>query len=86
MEKPGHRFHDLFAQLGLPSDDASIQRFVATHSPLAATLKLHQAPFWSSAQACALREMLQQDADWAEVVDQLDVALRAPSSGQARPA
>lgn len=76
MEKPGHRFHDLFAQLGLPSDDASIQQFVAAHSTIPATLKLHQAPFWSPAQACALQEMLQQDADWAEVVDQLDVALR----------
>ncbi|MEY4756262.1 MAG: hypothetical protein RJA34_1160 [Pseudomonadota bacterium] len=80
MEKTNHRFHDLFAQLGLPSDDASIQRFVAAHSPLPPTLKLHQAPFWSNAQACALLEMIQQDADWAEVADQLDLALRMTPS------
>lgn len=80
MEKPNHRFHDLFAQLGLPSDDAAIQRFVADHSPIPATLKLHQAPFWSPTQACALQEMLQQDADWAEVVDQLNLALRSTAS------
>jgi len=34
------------------------------------------APFWSPAQARFLRESITADADWANVVDQLSVALR----------
>lgn len=76
METSFHRFPELFQQLGLPADELSIRRFIATHAPLAAGTALPDAPFWSPAQAALLREQLQQDADWAEVVDQLNVALR----------
>jgi len=78
MEKPIHRFHDLFAQLGLPNDAASIEQFIATHASLAADAKLASAPFWNPAQAAFLREACMQDADWAELADQLSVALRGP--------
>ena len=76
MEKPIHVFSDLFAQLGLPNDAASIEAFIRTHSPLAEAVKLCDAPFWTTAQAAFLREQLANDADWAELVDQLNVALR----------
>jgi hypothetical protein len=36
---------------------------------------VQEAPFWTPAQAKALRDMLLDDADWAEVVDQLNLAL-----------
>ncbi len=36
MDMSVHRFAELFAQLGLPSDEPAIRRFIATHSPLAA--------------------------------------------------
>jgi hypothetical protein len=36
----------------------------------------HQASFWTQAQASFLREAIEEDADWAELVDQLDVMLR----------
>lgn len=75
MQTPVHRFHDLFAQLGLANDPASIERFIASHAPLAADIKLHAAPFWTPAQAAFLREACMQDADWAELADQLSVAL-----------
>lgn len=75
MEAFNHRFHELFAQLGLVSDAASIERFIADHAPLQADLKLHAAPFWTPAQTAFLREACMQDADWAELADQLSVAL-----------
>jgi len=80
MEKSHHRFSELFAQLGLPSDPAGIGGFLAAHAPLAADIALADAPFWTAAQAAMLREELLGDADWAELVDQLSNALRAPST------
>ncbi len=71
-------FSDLFAQLGLPTDDASIKAFLHAHSPVPADIDLPNAPFWSQAQAAFLREEWHGDAEWAQVVDQLDLALRAP--------
>lgn len=76
MERNHHRFSELFAQLGLPSDPISIASFLAEHRPLAPELHLAEAPFWSCSQAQLLREQLSQDADWAETVDQLNAALR----------
>jgi hypothetical protein len=79
MNKPNHHFHDLFAQLGLPSSAQGIQQFIAAHSPLAADVKLAQAPFWTPAQATFLHEAVLDDSDWAELADQLNNALRGPS-------
>lgn len=80
METSFHRFSDLFAQLGLSADPASIAAFLRTHSPLADDVRLADAPFWTEAQSALLREELLEDADWAEVVDQLNGALRRPAA------
>ena len=76
MESSIHRFSDLFAQLGLHSDGPAIQDFIAQHAPLDGRIRLHDAPFWNAANSRMLQEMTADDADWAELVDQLDVALR----------
>jgi hypothetical protein len=76
MEKSTHRFHELFAQLGLPSDEHGIAQFLQTHTPLANHIKLPDAPFWSPAQAAFLHDALLQDSDWAELADQLSQAMR----------
>lgn len=76
MEPPVHHFTELFEQLGLPADDASIQAFIERHAPLPKEMPLHEAPFWSAAQAEFLHNALDEDADWAEVVDHLDASLR----------
>jgi hypothetical protein len=81
MEQPVHPFSQLFEQLGLPADEASIRRFIADHSPLDAHLRLEEAPFWTPAQAQLLREERVEDADWAIVVDQLNLALRERQPG-----
>ena len=77
MEPSVHSLRHLFEQLGLPSSAAEIERFVAAHRPLAAGIELADAPFWSAAQAQFLREEVEDDADWAELVDQLNLMLRA---------
>ncbi|MEO8119807.1 MAG: DUF2789 domain-containing protein [Rhodoferax sp.] len=77
MNTSAHPFFELFAQLGLPSDEQDIRHFIADHSPLAEDIALADAPFWTKAQADFLRDELLGDADWAEVIDQLNVALRA---------
>ena len=71
MESPIHGLGDLFRQLGLPDDPASIESFIATHRPLTAGVALADAPFWSPGQAQFLREEISDDADWAELVDSL---------------
>ncbi|WP_377155107.1 DUF2789 domain-containing protein [Roseateles sp. UC29_93] len=75
MEATNHQFHELFDQLGLPSSEAEIREFIGQHRPLPGDVKITEAPFWSEQQSRLLKELLLQDADWAEVVDQLNVAL-----------
>ncbi|MBV4460974.1 DUF2789 domain-containing protein [Pseudomonas sp. COR58] len=81
MENPTHSLSALFKQLGLASDPAGIDQFIATHSPLKPELHLADAFFWNEAQKAFLRDETLDDADWAEVVDQLDVMLRKGRAG-----
>ncbi len=76
MEKPVHHFSELFEQLGLASDSASIERFIERNSPLPANMPLADAPCWNEGQAEFLREAIEEDADWAETVDHLDASMR----------
>ena len=78
MNLPTPRFHALFRQLGLDSEDHQIRHFIRTHSPLPDQIRLADAHFWSPTQASFLREALLLDSDWAAPVDQLNAALRAP--------
>lgn len=73
---PRHRFTDLFKQLGLPCDEASIADFLKQHRPLSYAIRLEDAPFWTPGQSSFLREQLANDADWAVLTDQLSLALR----------
>lgn len=65
----------LFAQLGLDNDELSMKRFIHQHK-LNADVLLFDAPFWNESQATFLKEAIYEDADWAELIDQLDVMLR----------
>jgi len=77
MEPTNHALQDLFEQLGLPAEPAAIESFIAGHRPLADDIALADAPFWTVAQGQFLREEIDDDADWAELVDQLNLRLRA---------
>ncbi|WP_339481349.1 MULTISPECIES: DUF2789 domain-containing protein [unclassified Pseudomonas] len=76
MEPPIHPLSSLFKQLGLPDDAQGIDQFITSHSPLKPGLHLADAFFWSESQRQMLRDEILEDADWAEVIDQLDVLLR----------
>ncbi len=45
MMEPGfHALSDLFKQLGLPSDNGSVQRFIMEHAPLPDAMRLRDTP------------------------------------------
>jgi hypothetical protein len=71
MELQAHPLTVLFDQLGLMSDDASIEKFIAAH-PLDKDTKLSEAEFWSDTQKKFLKQALMDDSDWAPVVDELN--------------
>jgi len=68
---------DLFAQLGLAGKPLDTDDFVAAHLPLLNRIALAEANFWTSAQAEFMKEKILDDADWAEVIDQLNERLSA---------
>lgn len=77
MERLPLDMSSLFAQLGQASDEVAIARFIETHSPLANGTQLHEAVFWTSSQANFLCEAIRDDAEWAEIVDALNVELHS---------
>lgn len=86
MDNAIHHFHDLFAQLGLPSDAQSIANFLTDHATTVDSLALPDADYWTPSQAAFLREALIEDADWAILVDQLSKALiKVPCSNMGEP-
>ena len=76
MQAQLHSMSNLFAQLGLPSDEAAIESFIARHRPLDSSTALYRAPFWSASQRAFLKEEIIEDADWAPVIDELNGRLR----------
>ena len=76
MQAQLHTMSNLFAQLGLPSEQAAVENFIAAHRPLENGVALYRAPFWSAAQRAFLKEEIIEDADWAAVIDELNGRLR----------
>ena len=76
MHAPVHTLENLFEQMGLPNQPNDVDSFIEKHGPLASEVKLEEAAFWTDHQAAFLREQLIADADWAEVVDELNTRLR----------
>lgn len=76
MQESIHSVSSLFDQLGMDSSDDAIEQFIATHKPLPAEVKLHEAEFWNDSQASVLKQLKDEDADWAIFVDELDTRLR----------
>ena len=66
----------LFDQLGLDSTEAGIDKFIEKNGPLSGSIELHEAKFWNRCQSSFLKQVLDDDAEWVEVVNQLDVMLR----------
>ncbi len=77
MDLSSHQLRNLFDQLGLDSSAVAIEKFIEEHSPLDTNTLLADADFWTASQASFLREEILNDADWAEVIDQLNERLHA---------
>ncbi len=67
-----HDMTTLFQQLGLDSDPQAIEAFIRSHSPLKKETKLENASFWTVAQAQLLHQLINEDSDWACVVEELN--------------
>lgn len=76
MDLTNPSFKQLFDQLGLDSNNQAIDRFIEEHKGLDNSLKLQQAPFWTPTQAKFIDDSLNEDAAWAELIDQLNSRLR----------
>jgi len=70
-----HTIQCLFKQLGLASSDAAIEYFVQINH-LPKDIPLDHAACCDAGQAQFIRESLDLDSDWSEIVDQLDAMLR----------
>ena len=67
--------NSLFDQLGLASDEAAIEQFIANHR-IPDGVRMFEAAFWSPAQASFLKQGLTQDDEWSIVIDELNTRLR----------
>ncbi len=74
LETHAPTLETLFAQLGLDSSQEAIEQFIAEH-PLPHDVNIDEAPFWNTAQRQLIQEALNNDDDWAEPVDELNVLL-----------
>ena len=73
-----YRMESLFDQLGLVSSDDAIINFVKRHQ-LSADMAMEDALFWTPSQIQFINEAREQDADWVELVDELDALLHKSS-------
>ena len=77
MDRSTHNMNTLFEQLGLPSDNPAIDQFIRTHMLFSQEIKLDEATFWNNSQADFIKECLDSDSDWSEVVDELNIRLHS---------
>jgi len=75
MDLSTHNLKNLFDQLGLPSDDASIQQFIKDNAPIPPDQPIYESSCFNDAQAAFLAQGLDEDSDWTEVIDTLHAAL-----------
>ncbi len=62
---------DLFKQLGLPSDAAAIEAFIARHEGACTDCALPHAPIWTASQRAFLEQAVADDSDWALPAEEL---------------
>ncbi len=77
MDLSNHNLSGLFEQLGLPSSEKAIDIFIEYNKGISRMISIDKARVWTTSQATFLRESLEQDSDWTDVIDQLDARLRS---------
>lgn len=68
------RMSNLFLQLGLEADDVAIAQFIASHQ-LPGQVHIVDAPYWNQGQRSFLRETMDKDGAWIQIVDALNESL-----------
>jgi hypothetical protein len=76
MEKYHKTMSDLFEQLGLASSDEGIVDFISQNKGLRQGLHIEDAELWSRQQADFIKNALLEDAEWVELIDQLNTRIR----------
>lgn len=76
MDRTPHNMSNLFAQLGINNSQTAIEHFISTHKGIPKDIPLAKADIWTQSQSDFLEQSIQEDADWAEIVDSLDSRLR----------
>jgi len=79
MDTITHNLSGLFAQLGLPNSSDEIADFIDRNRPVAKNRAIYELDIFTRSQKQFLHEGLQQDAEWAEVIDELHALLRHES-------
>lgn len=74
LGQTNYTMNDLFAQLGLDSNDEAIETFIKNHQ-LPEDILLTNAPFFNDSQKLFLQEEKQKNAVWAMVIDELNARL-----------
>ena len=74
MNEPEYNINELFAQLGLDSSDEAIDSFIEKNK-LAKEEKLIESNVWTDNQRMFLQEEWEKDAEWVEVIDDLNVRM-----------
>lgn len=64
----------LFEQMGMDSDDASIEAFIQNNQ-LPQSVELSDAPFWNDSQRKFLKDEYHADAGWIEIIDEINTRL-----------
>ncbi len=71
MQSHIHTMTDLFLQLGLPADAASIEAFIEEHAGVCQICALPDASIWTDSQRAFLKESINEDSDWAIPAERL---------------
>ena len=74
LGEPEYNMNELFAQLGLECSDEAIDTFIENNQ-LAKDEKLIEAKIWTYSQRAFLQEEWEKDAQWVEVIDDLNVRM-----------
>lgn len=69
-----HSIAELFKQLGLQNTEDAISSFINTNKTHN-NVSVDQLGIWNMAQATFLKECIDDDADWAGIVDELNSRL-----------
>lgn len=65
----------LFEQLGIDNSEDNIDKFIADNQ-IPNNVLISQANFWNESQKSFLKEAIDEDAQWSELIDHLDVLIR----------